>query len=137
MGVEKLTVEYSTLFADQKRVQDTITTDKIHPAPPTSDQTAYEMYENVEGLYNNGWCSGQVRMVLRGIPDESSMFTEVPMAEPAHELNQNPHHKWKPKAEQCVVQVQKPKGEIGTGNQGEYKANKEQEVHIAMADLKE
>ncbi|KAG2323659.1 hypothetical protein Bca52824_016872 [Brassica carinata] len=33
------------------------------------------------------------------IPDESSMLTEVPMAEPAHELNQNPHHKWKPKTE--------------------------------------
>ncbi|XP_056856189.1 uncharacterized protein LOC130505609, partial [Raphanus sativus] len=27
-----------------------------------------------------------------GIPDESSMLTEVPRAEPDHELNQNPHH---------------------------------------------
>ncbi|WZZ88372.1 hypothetical protein YC2023_116951 [Brassica napus] len=42
------------------------------------------------------------------IPDESHMLTEVPRAEPVHELNQNPHHKWKPKTEQSVVQVPKP-----------------------------
>ena len=33
-----------------------------------------------------------------GIPDESHMLTGVPSAEPDHELNQNPHHKWKPKS---------------------------------------
>ncbi|KAL0702298.1 hypothetical protein Bca4012_058420 [Brassica carinata] len=64
-GVEKLTVEYSTLFADQKRVQDTVTTDRIRPPPPTTEQKAYQLYENVEGLYHNGWCSGQVRMTFR------------------------------------------------------------------------
>ncbi|KAG2322854.1 hypothetical protein Bca52824_016067 [Brassica carinata] len=64
-GVEKSTVEYSTLFADQKRVQDTVTTDRIRPPPPTTEQKAYQLYENVEGLYNNGWCSGQVRMTLQ------------------------------------------------------------------------
>ncbi|KAF2560707.1 hypothetical protein F2Q70_00017065 [Brassica cretica] len=42
------------------------------------------------------------------IPDESHILTEVPRAEPVHELNQNPHHKWKPKTEQSVVQVPKP-----------------------------
>ncbi|KAL0721970.1 hypothetical protein Bca4012_036569 [Brassica carinata] len=64
-GVEKLTVEYSTLFADQKRVQDTVTTDRIRPPPPTTEQKAYQLYEKVEGLYNNGWCSGQVSMTFR------------------------------------------------------------------------
>ena len=39
---------------------------------------------------------------------ESSIPTEVPRAEPEHELNQNQHHKWKPKTEQWNVQVQKP-----------------------------
>ncbi|KAG5387763.1 hypothetical protein IGI04_029304 [Brassica rapa subsp. trilocularis] len=42
-----------------------------------------------------------------GIPDESHMITGVPSAELDHELNQNPHHKWKPKFEQCTVQVPK------------------------------
>ncbi|KAF3608861.1 hypothetical protein DY000_02050309 [Brassica cretica] len=37
------------------------------------------------------------------IPDESHILTE-----PEHELNQNPHHKWKPKTEQKIVQVPKP-----------------------------
>ncbi|XP_048629401.1 uncharacterized protein LOC125600854, partial [Brassica napus] len=39
----------------------------------------------------------------QGIPDESHILTE-----PEHELNQNPHHKWKPKTEQKIVQVPKP-----------------------------
>ncbi|XP_056852409.1 uncharacterized protein LOC108847265 isoform X2 [Raphanus sativus] len=43
-----------------------------------------------------------------GIPDESSMLTEVPRAELDPEINQNPHHKWKPKSEQRIVQVPKP-----------------------------
>ncbi|KAF3558433.1 hypothetical protein F2Q69_00012215 [Brassica cretica] len=41
------------------------------------------------------------------IPDGSHMLTEVPRAEPVHEFNQNLHHKWKPKSEQCIVQVPK------------------------------
>ncbi|KAG2315105.1 hypothetical protein Bca52824_018227 [Brassica carinata] len=64
-GVEKVTVEYyCTVFAEKRRVQNTITTDRIRPAPPTSDQKAFEMSDNVEGFYKNGWCSGQVKMVL-------------------------------------------------------------------------
>ncbi|KAG2299152.1 hypothetical protein Bca52824_035624 [Brassica carinata] len=64
-GVEMVTVEYyCTLFAEKKRVHNTITTDKTRPAPPTSDQKAFEMSDNVEGFYKNGWCSGQVKMVL-------------------------------------------------------------------------
>ncbi|KAF3578046.1 hypothetical protein DY000_02030379 [Brassica cretica] len=71
------------------------------------------------------------------IPDGSHMLTEVPRAEPVHEFNQNPHHKWKPKSEQCIVQVPKSeKSEIGTKKQGEYKANKEQEVLTAAFDIK-
>ncbi|KAF3561769.1 hypothetical protein DY000_02014900 [Brassica cretica] len=49
-----------------------------------------------------------IKVSNKGIPDESHMLTEVPRAEPVHELNQNPHHKWKPKTEQSVVQVPKP-----------------------------
>ncbi|KAL0684027.1 hypothetical protein Bca4012_050875 [Brassica carinata] len=43
-----------------------------------------------------------------GIPYESHMLTELTRADPEHELNQNPHHKWKPKSEQRIVQVPKP-----------------------------
>ncbi|WZZ14507.1 hypothetical protein YC2023_107596 [Brassica napus] len=66
-GLEKLTVEYTTLFADQHRLQklqDTITTDKIRPATPTIDQKSFEMMDKVEVFYNNGWSSGQISMVL-------------------------------------------------------------------------
>ncbi|KAG2314742.1 hypothetical protein Bca52824_017864 [Brassica carinata] len=63
-GPEKLTVEYTTLFADQQRLQDTITADKIRPATPTSDQKSFEMMDKVEVFYNNGWSSGQINMVL-------------------------------------------------------------------------
>ncbi|XP_033139078.1 uncharacterized protein LOC117130028 [Brassica rapa] len=102
-----------------------------------------------------------IQVSNQGIPDESHMLTGVPSAEPDHELNQNPHHKWKPKSEQCTVQVPKSevkftlnqnvfidsmtrlmhlscprKSEIGTGKQGYYKANKEQEVLTATFDIK-
>ncbi|KAG5383975.1 hypothetical protein IGI04_035445 [Brassica rapa subsp. trilocularis] len=66
-GLEELTVEYTTLFADQHRLpklQDTITADKIRPATPTSDQKSFEMMDKVEVFYNNGWSSGQISMVL-------------------------------------------------------------------------
>ncbi|WZZ80056.1 hypothetical protein YC2023_100628 [Brassica napus] len=66
-GLEELTVEYTTLFADQHRLQklqDTITADKIRPAIPTSDQKSFEMMDMVEVFYNNGWSSGQISMVL-------------------------------------------------------------------------
>ncbi|KAG2287016.1 hypothetical protein Bca52824_046620 [Brassica carinata] len=65
-GLEELTVEYTTLFADQHRLQklqDTITADKIRPATPTSDQKSFEMMDKVEVFYNNGWSSGQISMV--------------------------------------------------------------------------
>lgn len=66
-GLEELTVEYTTLFAYQHRLQklqDTITADKIRPATPTSDQKSFEMMDKVEVFYNNGWSSGQISMVL-------------------------------------------------------------------------
>ncbi|KAG2314281.1 hypothetical protein Bca52824_017403 [Brassica carinata] len=64
-GVDRVTVKfYRTVFAEKKKVQNTITTEKIRPAPPTSFQKAFEMNDNVEGFYKNGWCSGQVKMVL-------------------------------------------------------------------------
>ncbi|WZZ15701.1 hypothetical protein YC2023_108790 [Brassica napus] len=66
-GLEELTVEYTTLFADQHRLQklqNTITADKIRPATPTSDQKSFEMMDKVEVFYNNGWSSGQISMVL-------------------------------------------------------------------------
>ncbi|CAG7894253.1 unnamed protein product [Brassica rapa] len=66
-GLEELTVEYTTLFTDQHRLQklqDTITADKIRPATPTSDQKSFEMMDKVEAFYNNGWSSRQISMVL-------------------------------------------------------------------------
>ncbi|KAL0733982.1 hypothetical protein Bca4012_010192 [Brassica carinata] len=64
-GVDRVTVDfYRTVFAEKKKVQNTITTEKIRPAPPTSFQKAFEMNDNVEGFYKNGWYSGQVKMVL-------------------------------------------------------------------------
>ncbi|KAG2304368.1 hypothetical protein Bca52824_033019 [Brassica carinata] len=64
-GVDRVTVEfYRTMFAEKKKVQNTITTEKIRPAPPTNFQKAFEMNDNVEGFYKNGWYSGQVKMVL-------------------------------------------------------------------------
>ncbi|KAG2310250.1 hypothetical protein Bca52824_021807 [Brassica carinata] len=63
--VEKVTVEYyCTVFAEKRRVQNTITTDIIRHAPPFSDQKAFEMSDSVEVFYKNGWCSRQVKMVL-------------------------------------------------------------------------
>ncbi|KAF2568508.1 hypothetical protein F2Q70_00025591 [Brassica cretica] len=51
----------------------------------------------------------------QGIPYESHMLTELTRADPEHELNQNPHHKWKPKSEQRIVQVPKPEEtKVGT-----------------------
>ncbi|WZZ40978.1 hypothetical protein YC2023_037237 [Brassica napus] len=69
-GLEELTVEYTTLFADQHRLQklqDTITADKIRPATPTSDQKSFEMMDKVEVFYNNGWSSGQISMICEFI----------------------------------------------------------------------
>ncbi|KAL0702617.1 hypothetical protein Bca4012_058739 [Brassica carinata] len=64
-GVEKVTVEYyRTVFSEKKKVQNTITTEKIRLAPPTSFQKAFEMNDNVEGFYKNGWYSGKIKMVL-------------------------------------------------------------------------
>ncbi|WZZ50226.1 hypothetical protein YC2023_050333 [Brassica napus] len=69
-GLEELTVEYTTLFADQHRLQklqDTITADKIRPATPTSDQKSFEMMDKVEVFYNNGCSSGQISMICEFI----------------------------------------------------------------------
>ncbi|WZY99018.1 hypothetical protein YC2023_071347 [Brassica napus] len=69
-GLEELTVEYTTLFTDQHRLQklqDTITADKIRPATPTSDQKSFEMMDKVEAFYNNGWSSGQISMICEFI----------------------------------------------------------------------
>ncbi|KAL0713217.1 hypothetical protein Bca4012_020195 [Brassica carinata] len=65
-GVEKVTVEYyCTLLAEKKRVQNTITTDKIRPAPPTSDQKAFEMSVNFEPSHlriHREWIDGVWKM---------------------------------------------------------------------------
>nr|VDC89966.1 unnamed protein product [Brassica rapa] len=69
-GLEELTVEYTTLFTDQHRLQklqDTITADKIRPATPTSDQKSFEMMDKVEAFYNNGWSSRQISMICEFI----------------------------------------------------------------------
>lgn len=40
-----------------------------------------------------------------GEKNESYMLTEVPRKEPDHKLSHEPTPKWKPKIEQCVVQI--------------------------------
>lgn len=61
-GVEQVTVECSTLCGDRKNV--TVTSDKIRPAPPVDDGEMFEMMDNVEVFYSQGWGSGQVKMEL-------------------------------------------------------------------------
>ncbi|KAF3573011.1 hypothetical protein F2Q69_00061216 [Brassica cretica] len=100
-----------------------------------------------------------VNLLGTGVPDESHILTEVTRTKPEHELNKNPHHKWKPKSEQKIVQVPKPevdftldhhdiinsmtrlmnlscprKSEIITGNQGEYKAKGNQGEYKAKKE---
>ncbi|KAF8100702.1 hypothetical protein N665_0218s0040 [Sinapis alba] len=75
-GVEMVTVEYSTLFLDQKnsktRVQQRVSSDIIRPQPPPDDQRpgetkCFELMDNVEAYHNDGWCSGIYWMTLWGI----------------------------------------------------------------------
>ncbi|KAF3575800.1 hypothetical protein DY000_02030381 [Brassica cretica] len=78
-------------------------------------------------------------MPFQGRPNDSSMLTEIPKAEPEHELSQSPHHKWKPKSEQCVVQVLKSEESKVTTRQTENKKcfdpRISQEEHKNRAEL--
>ncbi|XP_033139245.1 uncharacterized protein LOC117130590, partial [Brassica rapa] len=142
----------ANLLMDQKDKQSKLLKE-AKPVTKVSNQGKYLTPPLDTGL--------NVYILGTGILDEGHILTAVPKAKSVHELNQNPHHKWKPKTEQSVVQVPKSevnstldqnaiinsmtrlmhlscprKSEIGTGNQGEYKANKEQEVLTATAELK-
>lgn len=70
-GVEMVTVEYSTLFLDKKkrtkRLQESVSSDRIRPQPPSEklgETKSFELMDKVEAYHNDGWCSGQVRMIL-------------------------------------------------------------------------
>ncbi|KAL0696232.1 hypothetical protein Bca4012_063412 [Brassica carinata] len=70
-GVEMVTVEYSTLFRDKKkrtkRLQESVSSDRIRPQPPSEklgETKFFELMHKVEAYHNDGWCSGQVRMIL-------------------------------------------------------------------------
>ncbi|KAL0723902.1 hypothetical protein Bca4012_038501 [Brassica carinata] len=69
-GVEMVLVEYSTLFQDKKnktkRIQETVSSDRIRPLPPTGDpeeMKSLELMDSVEAYHNESWCSGTVRAI--------------------------------------------------------------------------
>ncbi|KAL0722975.1 hypothetical protein Bca4012_037574 [Brassica carinata] len=70
-GVEMVTVEYSTLFLDKKkktkRLQESVSSDRIRPQQPSEklgERLSFELMDKVEAYHNDGWCSGQVRMIF-------------------------------------------------------------------------
>ncbi|KAF8090804.1 hypothetical protein N665_0466s0008 [Sinapis alba] len=116
-----------------------------------------------QGKYLKPFLVEDLNVFVLGIgrPQENYTPTEVPRAEPEHDLTQNPHHRWKPKSEQKIVQVLKPEviftldhhaiidsmagiiylscprgSELGTGDQGDNKPNKEKEFLAATAEIK-
>ncbi|KAL0802426.1 hypothetical protein Bca101_057602 [Brassica carinata] len=70
IGVEMVLVEYSTLFQDKKnktkRIQETVSSDRIRPLPPTGEpeeMKSLELMDSVEAYHNESWCSGRVRAI--------------------------------------------------------------------------
>ncbi|KAG2330218.1 hypothetical protein Bca52824_001398 [Brassica carinata] len=66
-GVEMVKVEYLTRFRDKnkrtKKLQESISSDRIRPQPPPETKS-FELMDKVEAYHNDGWCSGQIRMIL-------------------------------------------------------------------------
>ncbi|KAL0713219.1 hypothetical protein Bca4012_020197 [Brassica carinata] len=60
-------VEYLTRFRDKnkrtKKLQESISSDRIRPQPPPETKS-FELMDKVEAYHNDGWCSGQIRMIL-------------------------------------------------------------------------
>lgn len=67
-GVELLKVEYSTQFRDKekrtKKLQESVSIDSIRPQPPPGDTKGFELMDKVEAYHNDGWCSGEVHIIL-------------------------------------------------------------------------
>ncbi|KAF3539379.1 hypothetical protein F2Q69_00020175 [Brassica cretica] len=67
-GVEMLKVEYSTRFRDKekrtKKLQESVSIDSIHPQPPPGDIKGFELMDKVQAYHNDGWCSGEVHIIL-------------------------------------------------------------------------
>ncbi|CAN7015376.1 unnamed protein product [Brassica oleracea var. botrytis] len=67
-GVEMLKVEYSTRFRDKekktKKLQKSVSIHSIRPQPPPGDTKGFELMDKVEAYHNDGWCSGEVHIIL-------------------------------------------------------------------------
>ncbi|CAN6893170.1 unnamed protein product [Brassica oleracea] len=63
-----LKVEYSTQFQDKekktKKLQESVSIDSIRPQPPPGDTNGFELMDKVEAYHNDGWCSGEVHIIL-------------------------------------------------------------------------
>ncbi|CAN6860562.1 unnamed protein product [Brassica oleracea] len=67
-GVEMLKAEYSTRFRDKekrtKKLQESVSIDNIRPQPPPGDTKGFELMDKVEAYHKDGWCSGEVHIIL-------------------------------------------------------------------------
>ncbi|KAL0706209.1 hypothetical protein Bca4012_072635 [Brassica carinata] len=67
-GVGMLKVEYSTRFCDKekktKKLQESVSIHSIRPQPPPGDTKGFELMDKVEAYHNDGWCSGEVHIIL-------------------------------------------------------------------------
>ncbi|CAN6879646.1 unnamed protein product [Brassica oleracea] len=69
-GVWKMAneVEYSTRFRDKekrtKKLHESVSIDSIHPQPPPGDTKGFELMDMVEAYHSDGWCSGEVHIIL-------------------------------------------------------------------------
>nr|VDD23308.1 unnamed protein product [Brassica oleracea] len=67
-GVGMLKVEYSTRFRDKekktKKLQESVSIHSIRPQPPPGDTKGLELMDKVEAYHNDGWCSGEVHIIL-------------------------------------------------------------------------
>ncbi|KAF3588903.1 hypothetical protein F2Q69_00030012 [Brassica cretica] len=63
-----LKVEYSTRFRDKekktKKLQESVSIHSIRPQPPPGDTKGFELMDKVEAYHNDGWCSGEVHIIL-------------------------------------------------------------------------
>ena len=67
-GVGMLKVEYSTRFRDKekktKKLQESVSIHSIRPQPPPGDTKGLELMDKVEAYHKDGWCSGEVHIIL-------------------------------------------------------------------------
>ena len=67
-GVGMLKAEYSTRFRDKekktKKLQESVSIHSIRPQPPPGDTKGFELMDKVEAYHNDGWCSGEVHIIL-------------------------------------------------------------------------